>query len=87
MSTTINWLKNVERFEIKGLGTVYVGNAPFDFDKSEEEDMNRFYKMPWAISHDDVRYKLWRVKGVESWAIQHISKGSPIGLLVEPWEE
>jgi hypothetical protein len=83
----INWLKNAERYEIKGRGIVYAGESPFTFSKDCKEDMDRFYKMPWVISHDDARDKLWRVKGVESWAIMEIHAGAPIGILVEHWDE
>lgn len=86
MLTMINWLEDAEKFEIAGRGIVYSGKAPFDFDRNNQEDMNRFYKMPWVISHPDAKDKLWRVKAIESWALNKIGKNSPIGLLVEPWE-
>ena len=87
MFTIINWLKDADKFELKGRGTVFTGSAPFDFDKTKPEDMDRFYKMPWVISHPDAKDRLWRVVGIESWAIAFISQGSPIGILVKPWDE
>ena len=87
MFTIINWLNAADKFELKGRGTVFAGPAPFAFDKTKPEDMERFYKMPWVISHPDARDQLWRVIGVESWAIDSIRQGAPIGILVKPWEE
>ena len=77
----LNWLRQGDKFEIAGRGTVYTGPAPFSFNKNKDDDMERFYKAPWVISHPDARDKLWRVVGVESWAISRISEGSPIGIL------
>ena len=41
-TTFINWLQATEKFEIEGRGTLYVGSAPFGFDKRKSEDMDRF---------------------------------------------
>jgi len=83
METIINWLVNAEKHHISGRGDVYVGPAPFSFDKDNKADMDRLYDAPWVISHPDTRDRLFRVIGVESFCIRHISEGSNIGLMVE----
>ena len=83
MKTMVNWLPNAGKYHIAGRGDVYYGPAPFNADKTKEEDMERFFKMPWVISHPDAKDKLYRCKGVESYALQWIREGAPIGLLVE----
>lgn len=77
-----NWFKADGRYDTPK-GVVFTGPAPFDFDKRNDSP-DRFYKVPWLISHPDARKDcLYRVKGVESFAIQWIIKDQPIGLLVE----
>lgn len=66
-------------------GTIFTGPAPFDFWRDERDD--RFYEEQWQINHPDAVGKLYRVKGVESYAIRLIRRGAPIGLLVEEVEQ
>lgn len=62
--------------EIKGRGRLAQVDCPFDWNK-EDPSQN--------MIGDEVLIdgKLYRVKGIESWAVTHISRGAPIGLLVE----
>jgi len=82
METFFNWLPNAEKFHISGRGDVYAGACPFGVDKSKEDWTDRFYKCPWVISHADTMNKVFMVIGIESYAIQTIRQGQPVGLLV-----
>jgi hypothetical protein len=44
------------------------------------------WKRPWVISHLDAADKLWRVRGIEMFAVPTIHEGMSIGLLVEEWD-
>ena len=70
------------RYEIKGRGVIFTGPSPFDFD-----DWQVFTKTPWVISHPEAKSCLYRVTGVERYALDHISRGMPIGLLVDECDE
>lgn len=66
------------------MGPLFTGPAPFDFDKNVPD---RFYTAPWVIVHPQACQDcLYRVKAVESFALQWIQKGQSIGLLVEAIE-
>ena len=65
-------------------GSVYVGKAPFPFNNTERDKLR---ETPWTIEHPSAKGMLWRVIGIETFAIMHISEGTPIGLLVIPWED
>lgn len=80
----LNWLKDANKYEIRS-GTVYTGPAPFDFDKRNSDDIECLMDRPWVISHPSAVDKLWRCKGIESYCINSISAGSPLGILVEEW--
>jgi len=84
MDSLINWLKDAEKYEVRGQ-PVYAGPSPFTFDKGNPDDMARLMQRPWVISHPDAAGKLWKVTGLESFAIQTIREGSSIGLMVEEW--
>lgn len=79
-----HWFKADGKYIIKDRGVLFSGPSPWSFDKSEPGWMDKFTKVPWVISHPEARKDcFYRVKGVESWALQVIHAGSPIGLLVE----
>ena len=82
--TLINWFKPEDRYVIAGGGTVYTGPAPFYCDK---KDWSQFYDMPWVVSYDGMRDKLWHVVGIETFAITTIPEGISIGLTFDPWED
>lgn len=71
----------VEKFEIAGRGTVLTGPAPFSFRRDEHDP--RFYEAVWRINHPDTIGRLYRIKGVESYATVTISRGTSIAILVE----
>lgn len=85
----INWLRNVESsYELgNNRGTVYVGECPFDVDKHNKEDCDMLWKRPWVINHPDTKDKLWRITGLESYAMQWIRQGQLIGIRVEEWDK
>lgn len=90
MQVMINWLRNAKRYYVKplaGKGDLYCGPAPFSFSKLVQEDMDRVYNVPWAISHPDAMGKLYKVIDLESYAIFGIREGMPIGLLVNEWTQ
>jgi hypothetical protein len=80
----------IDRFEIAGRGTVFSGPAPFAFDRDNKDDMDKFLKHRWVISHDSIEGshpKFWAVRAVECYAMPHIREGSPIGLAVKELPE
>jgi hypothetical protein len=77
-----NWFK-ADGYYLTPNGIVFTGPAPFDFDKVTDS-ADRFYNVPWLISHPAARKDcLYRVLAVESFALQWITQGQPIGLVVE----
>jgi hypothetical protein len=65
--------KSLDTFEIKGIGKIFV----VENDKDRNRDNNDLFGSKVII--DGQKYK---VKGIESFAIQKIAKGDKIGLLV-----
>ena len=84
--THINWLRCEGKYTISNDRTIYSGPTPFSFDKESQEDMDRMYKVPWVISHETTRDKLYKVVGLESFAMRYIREGTMIGLMVEEVE-
>ena len=87
----INWLRPpCDTFHINGRGRVFTGQAPFRFATDMpigSESHERFFKVPWVISHDKARDCLWRVVGVERFMVggwQGPNVG--VGLIVVPWD-
>ncbi len=86
VAAIINCFAAEDRFNIAKRGWVYTGPAPFGFDNGRDKlrDDGPF-SGPWVIQHPLADHEVfYRVIGVECWAIHHISKGTSIGLLVEP---
>ena len=82
MKTLFNWLPAADKYHISGRGDVYAGPCPFEVDKSEVDWLDNFRKAPWVISHPDAKDKVFKVVGVESYAVSWIHLGQPVGLLV-----
>ena len=65
--------KSLDKYEIKGRGTVYIVENELERGRSNNDLINS------EVIIDGVKHK---VKGVESFAIPTIRKGDTIGLLV-----
>ena len=66
--------KSLDSFEINGRGTVYVINAPMEFDRNNCPLIGK------TIIMDGEKRE---VKAIESYCIPTISKGTKIGLLLK----
>lgn len=73
--------KAEDRFELAGRGTVWTGPCPFRWNKDGGLDA---WKGEWLISHPEADHtKTFTVVGVDSFCLQTIREGSPVGLLVK----
>ena len=82
-NTLFNWFHADAYYEYQGR-KIFVGPAPFDMDKTNPHDMEKMYQRPWVISHERARKDCaYQLKGIESFAMQWIDRGQPIGLWVE----
>jgi len=73
--------KAEDRFLLKGRGIVYAGPCPFAWDK---KDGLSAWEGEWLISHPEADHTTtYKILGVESFCLQVIRDGSPIGILVD----
>lgn len=78
-----NWLRATNRFPLEGHREVYVGKSPIAADKRESNWQDRFYKIPWVISHPGAKDKLFKCIGMEDNLLSTIMVDEDIALLVE----
>ena len=67
-------VKSLDRFYLRGRGWVHIVECPLTCNR---DDLLR----ELSVVHLDGKLK--RVQGVESYAIPIISKGTPVGLLID----
>lgn len=72
------------RYKLPDGRVVYHGRNPVTFDNTREAKAVLMSR-PWVIDHEDLRGRLWRVKGIECHCTFRIQAGRPIGVIVEPW--
>lgn len=79
--TELRLFKAYDKFNIVGRGVMYVGPCPFIWDKTEGLAA---WNGNWLVSHPDANHtKLHKVKGVESFCLQTIQKGSDVAVMFE----
>lgn len=72
-------------YHVKGRGKVYCGPCPFTWNK---EDGLGAWAGRWLISSPEAEHdRTYTVKGVESFCLQVIREGSPVGIVVESNED
>ena len=74
MSEKMYSFKSTDKFQIAGRGTVYTTTTPVDFKANQWPSIDKDVLIDGEILH---------CIGIECHAMEHISKGSPIGLLVK----
>jgi len=80
MGEIIQWFKATDVFKVRGKD-LFLGPIPFRFDKSRADDLK---KVKLLISHPKAKKDcLYKILGIESYALQELGKGSPVGFLVE----
>lgn len=69
---------------------VFYGPNPRAIDhntKAGSDVVSTYWRSPWIIKHPDAEGKLWRLMGFERFAAMILPIGSPVGLVVEPWDK